>query len=111
MSDIQNTLMQNRSVLNPTDAAMMKQDGEVTPDMTVRDYFAKLGVDVDGPVTQLVEMGQREMQKANPMNKMQAISGGPQGKPAMGRPQGQPAPMAQGRAPEAAGLSGLLKNF
>lgn len=107
MSDIDSTLRQNRSMFNPTDMSMMKQEGEITPDMTIRDYFSKLGVDVDGPVTQLIEMGKQQMQKANPLNKMQAIAGGPK----MGQPQGQPPPMPQGGPPEAPGMSGLLKKF
>lgn len=107
MSDIDATLRQNRSVMNPADLAMMKEEGEITPDMTIRDYFAKLGVDVDGPVVQLVELGKSQMQKANPLNKMQAIAKGPR----MGQPQGQPPTMQPQAPPEAAGMGGLLKQF
>lgn len=108
MSDVMQGLKQNRSVLNPTDLSMMQQEGEITPDMTVRDYFAKLGVDVDGPLTQLIEMGKQELQKANPLNKMQAIAGGPKAGP---KPMGKPPQMPMGGPPEAPGMGGLLKQF
>lgn len=109
MSDIDATLRQNRSVFNPADLTAMKQEGEITPDMSIRDYFARLGVDVEGPVSQLVEMGKQQMQKANPLNKMQAVAGGP--KPGAKPGMGQPAPMPQGGPPEAPGMQGLLKKF
>jgi hypothetical protein len=103
------TLKGNRSVFNPTDMSMMAQEGEITPDMPIREYFAKLGVDVDGPISQLVEMAKGQMQKADPLNKMKAIAGGPQqGMP----PQGQPPQAPQGRVPQQApGMGGLLKQM
>jgi len=114
MSDPMNVIRENRSMFNPTDASMMAQEGEIRPDMSIREYFATLGVDVEGPVTQLIEMAKGQMQKADPMNKMKAIAGGPpQGQPPMGGPpQGQPPQMPQGRAPQPTpGMGGLLKQM
>lgn len=90
------------SVFNPTDQAMLKQSGTITPDMKVRDYFGMLGIDVDGPVTQLVEAFKGQMKKANPIEKMRSISGGP----GMGQP---PMPEGGGVPPAPAGdLKSLL---
>lgn len=60
------------SVMNPQDAFLMAERGMLRKDMSVRELFSTLGVDVEGPVTQLSEMVQRETQKANPLNKMKA---------------------------------------
>ena len=108
-NDPMTAIKQNQSMFNPVDGAMMKQTGEITPDMSIREFFAKKGVDVEGPITQLIEMGKAEMQKADPMNKMKAIAGGP--KPGM-PPHGQPPQMPQGRGPQPApGMGGLLKQM
>ena len=111
MSDPMETLKANRSVFNPVDASMMKQEGEIRPDMTVREYFAKLGVDVEGPVSQLIDMAKDQMGKADPMNKMKSIAGGPMPGPKMGQPGGQPPQQPMGRRPQAAGMEGLLKTM
>jgi hypothetical protein len=106
-------VMKNMSALNPVDAATMASSGNFTPDMTVRDYFQKMGIDVDGPVTQLVEFAKKQSQNANPMNKMRNIAadtalqkgGTPQpmtGPKPMVAPPGQPAP---------SGLSGLMQKL
>jgi hypothetical protein len=68
-------MRQNTSIFNPTDMAMMKQDGKLSSNMTVRDFFAQNGVDVDGPVSQLLKFAQDQVQKASPMSKMQAMAG------------------------------------
>ncbi len=62
------------SVMNPQDAFLMAERGMLRKDMSVRELFSTLGVDVEGPVTQLSEMVQRETQKANPLNKMKAAA-------------------------------------
>jgi hypothetical protein len=62
------------SVMNPQDAFLMAERGMLRADMSVRELFSTLGVDVEGPVTQLSEMVQRETQKANPLNKMKAAA-------------------------------------
>ena len=104
MSDPMNMINENRSMFNPTDASMMAQEGSMNPNMSIREFFATKGVDVEGPVSQLIEMAKGEMQKADPMNKMKAIAGGP--------PQGQAPQMPQGRGPQPApGMDGLLKQM
>jgi len=109
MSDPMETLQANKSIFNPVDASMMKQRGEINPNMSVREYFAKLGVDVEGPVSQLVDMAKDQMAKADPINKMKSIAGGPTPgmKPGMGQPPQQP----MGRAPQGAGMEGLLNQM
>jgi hypothetical protein len=106
-------VMKNMSALNPTDAAMMGSSGQFTPDMTVADYFQKLGIDVNGPVTQLVDFAKKQQENANPINKMRNIAadtalqkGGqpptmPGVKP-MVAPPGQPSP---------SGLQGLMSKL
>lgn len=80
---------ENMSVLNPTDRAMMKQSGAVTPETPIREYFGMLGIDVDGPMSQLAGAMKDQMAKADPVQKMQRLAGGGPG-------MGQPAPMPQG---------------
>lgn len=97
----------NKSALNPTDAAMMKQDGEIDPNMSVRDYLGKFGIDADGPVSQLLEMYKAEKQKSGMQGKMSALGGGP----GMGQPpQASPPPSPGGAMPSGGGggLDALL---
>jgi hypothetical protein len=68
-------LKDNMSIFNPADAAAMKQSGEINAQTTIRDFFASKGVDVDGPITQLIQFAGDQAQKANPMNKMKAMAG------------------------------------
>lgn len=98
-------LAQNQSILNPADAVAMKQGGQITPETSVREFLESRGVDVEGPVTQLIEAFKGEMQKANPVNKMRAVAGaGPSpGGPPMG---GAPGMSPGGGQP---GLDQLLK--
>lgn len=65
---------ENLSMMSPQDAFVMAEKGMLRADMSVRDLFSQLGVDVDGPVSQLSEMVQRESEKANPINKMRAMA-------------------------------------
>lgn len=73
-------LKDNMSVYNPVDIAAMKTPGNpgyVDPEQTtIRDFFAQKGVDVDGPVSQLIKFAQGERKKANPIQKMQGIAKG-----------------------------------
>jgi len=87
MSDVAQRVMQNRSMLNPVDRSMMKQDGQLDPNMSVVDFLKQMGVDPNGPVSQLTSLWQNQSAMANPANKMQAISGAP--------------PSPQGQGPEA----------
>jgi hypothetical protein len=96
-----------RSLFNPVDAAGMKQDGTITPDMTIKDFFATLGIDVDNdPISKLAELQKQQMFNADPLNKMKTIAD--QGSPSSA-PQGAPAPV--GKPPEVqqqpGGLGGL----
>ena len=93
----------NMSVFNPTDIAMMGQNGVLRPDMTVRQYLETVGIDVDGPVTQFRDAANDQMQKADGGNKMKAIGGAP----GMGQAPQQPRPQ-QGRPPQGRGVADLL---
>lgn len=89
---------QNLSMLNPTDLAMMQQNGMFDPNMSIREFFAGKGVDVDGPIMQFIEFAQREKENSDPLGKMHniaAASGG--GQPGMGAPPpAAPPPPMQG---------------
>lgn len=98
MSDIAQRAMQTRSLLNPTDRSMMQQDGTFNPNMSVNDFLKQMGVDPNGPVTQLTSLWQQQSQNANPINKMQSIAGAPPAPP--GGPQvGAPAAPSPGGPP------------
>jgi hypothetical protein len=68
-------LRKNMSFMNPMDLATMKQEGQFTEDMTVNDALMKVGIDPNGPVSQLVEFGQKQIQNADMAGKMQNIAG------------------------------------
>lgn len=100
----------NMSMMNPVDIAGMKSPnhpGYIDPQKTtVREYFEKNGVDVDGPIVQLVKFAQDQAGKANPIQKMRNIAGAGQS------PGGAPPPapgggMPQGGGPGGPGGSGL----
>lgn len=83
----------NRSILNPTDAATMGARGQMDPNMPIRQWFQQFGVDVDGPVSQLVEMAKKQKANAGGLTKMQNIAqpgggGAPAGPPR--QPMGAP---------------------
>jgi hypothetical protein len=100
-----NPVKDNMSIMNPVDQAYMKQSGEFSPEMTVRDVLGKFGIDVDGPAQQLVDFGIKQVENADSVRKMQNIAGqGGQGgqmppAPEQGMPQ---------MPPEQGGLEGLL---
>jgi hypothetical protein len=98
-----------RSIMNPNDAAAMKQEGVITPDMTIADFFSTFGIDVNtDPITRLEEFQKQQASMADPLNKMKTIAGAGQqnqSAPPMGQ-QESPAPV--GRPPEVqTGLGGL----
>lgn len=97
----------NMSAFNPVDRAAMKSPGHpgyMDPQKTtVRQYFEQNGVDVDGPIIQLVKFAQDQATKANPINKMVNIGRAGQEKGAM--VPGGPAAPAGGQAPQAQGSS------
>jgi hypothetical protein len=100
----------NMSIFNPVDIAAMKtpgNPGQIDPQTTtIREFFDQQGVDVDGPLVQLVRFAQNQRQKANPINKMQGIAQGASGQafPGMTPDPGAAGAMAnrkpQGRRPE-----------
>lgn len=99
----------NKSMFNPTDVAGMATNGEITPDMTIRQFFESQGMDVDGPVTQLVEWQMSQMNKADPLNKMKAIAGqGGANTQPTGAPPAPPGGLPMGNQPPGgAGIAGL----
>jgi len=106
-------LEKNLSVFNPTDAALMGVSGKMSPNMTVRDFLAQQGIDVEGPVTQLVQLAQKHAENANPMNKMRNIAADASLKPG-GQPPTMPGvkPMvAPPGQPSPAGMEGLLNKL
>lgn len=106
-------MMKNLSVLNPKDANLMANSGQFSPDMTVRDFLSQQGVDVDGPVTQLVELAKKQTANANPMNKMRNMAADASLKPG-GQPPTMPGvkPMvAPPGQPSPAGMEGLLNKL
>jgi len=86
--DVEGKLKSMRSPFNPQDMAMMMQDGDIGPNSTVRDFLEKLGVNVDGPISQLAEMFKSGMQNADPLSKMRSLNQQPQGQAE--QPQGNP---------------------
>jgi len=65
-----------RSIMNPIDVSMMKQDGEIDPNMTVIQLLEQLGIDPNGPATQFKDFAKRQFENANPLNKMKGLAGG-----------------------------------
>jgi len=84
--DMMGKIQQNQSILNPVDAASMKQGGQITPDMKISDYLRTLGIDPEGPLSQLQGAMKNQIGKAMPMNKMKSFAGGG------GAPGGAPEP-------------------
>lgn len=99
---------EQRSVFNPTDVAAMTKQGKLNPRMSVIDYLGQLGIDPNGPATQLVQFAKQQMQKRNPMNKMQALAGSSP-RPAPGPQQAPPQAPPQGGG--GGGLSDLLNKM
>lgn len=104
--DPMSAMKQNMSIFNPVDATAMRESGEITQQTTIREFFASKGVDVDGPITQLVQFVQDQAQKAQPLNKMKAMAGqGPQSPMMAGQGQGQ---QMQAPPPD---LGGMIKGM
>ena len=92
-----------KSLLNPADAASQAQSGQIRPNMTVRDFLGSQGVDVDGPVSQLVKFAQGQVQNANPLNKLGQQGGAPGATPRPAAPPPRPGGLGAGagaRAPQ-----------
>jgi hypothetical protein len=91
----------------------MTVNGSMNPQMTVKEFLAQQGVDVDGPVTQLAELAKRQINNANPLNKMGGASPATALKPG-GQPPTMPGvkPMvAPPGQPSPSGMEGLLQKM
>jgi hypothetical protein len=110
MGDPMQAMRGQESVLNPTDMAMKSSRGEIRPDMTIRDFYQTLGLDVDrNTMADLSKVMIQQGRQANPMNKMQAMAGrgGPAG------PGGMPGRPAPGGPPQGAppGLDNIMEKM
>jgi len=93
----------NRSILNPTDGAMMKQSGQISQDMTVGMFMENVyGVKWEDPVQKLVESANKTMKNRTGMGKAQAMA-------QPGQMPGQP-PGPPGRPPAVPPQPGLAGN-
>jgi hypothetical protein len=91
----------------------MGASGQVSPDMTIRDFFQKQGIDVDGPVTQLVDFAKKQVANANPLTKMRNIAADTSLKPGGGPPTmpGVKPMQAPPSQPGPQGMEGLLNRL
>jgi len=92
------------SIFNPADAAMKVNRGDIRPDMTVAQLLGSMGIDVNGPASQLTEFMKGQVQNKTNLGKMGL--GGPPGAPP--GPQGG-RPMAPPPEPGIAGLMGNIR--
>jgi hypothetical protein len=84
----------NMSMLNPVDAAAMK--GPIQQnlnDMSLGQFIESLGMDLEGPATQLVDFGKKQAENGSMAGKMENIGGGV---PGSGSPVPPPVPPVQG---------------
>jgi hypothetical protein len=106
-------VQKNLSAMTPGGAALMAASNPITPGMTVADYLQKMGIDVNGPVQQLIDFAQKQQQNANPINRMRNIAADTALQKG-GQPPAQPgvkpmvAPPAQ---PSPTGMQGLLNKL
>lgn len=95
-------MQSQESIFNPADGAMKVARGDMQPNMTVRQVFEKMGIDVEGPATQLTALFKDQMQKRTMAGKMGMAqpAGGPQG-----QPPAPPPPQGPG------GMEGLMQTM
>lgn len=106
----------NLSIFNPKDFVIMVKTMANDPQATVRDLLSRLGIEADGPVSQITEFISKGMENATPLGQMKNISAGAGGTELS--PGGQP-PAMPGRkpmvqppgAPTAGGMDGLLNRL
>lgn len=97
--DVPGKLSQMQSMFNPADIAAMVQRGEITPQTPFREVLAKMGISPDDTVMQVIQKTMQERNKANPLEKMRALSQG-QGEAGMQPPgPGMPPGGGQPSAP------------
>ena len=96
------------SLLHPLDSLRHAARGRLNSDMSVRDAMEMIGVDVDGPVSQLTGAVKGQLQGATTEGKLTAPTGG--GPPAEAPPPASPPPGAPppGGAPSPQGQGGGL---
>lgn len=82
--------MSKASVASPPDLAMMQKDYEGKPVPSVREFLERMGIDMEGPVTQLIE---KTKQNAT----------------MMGKAQGSMPPPAPAGPPADRGMASILK--
>jgi hypothetical protein len=83
---VEDAVQENMTPYNPTDAAVMKQEGMDLARMSVEEFLTKLGVDPKGPATQLSQIPQMARKQGSTVNKMRSIAGQPGGGPPRERP-------------------------
>ena len=95
MSDIfgkpgQDPIKNNMSMFNPVDAAAMKDPMQQNmQDLSLGQFIESLGMDLEGPATQLVEFGKKQAENGSMAGKMKNIGGGV---PGSGSPVPPPPP-------------------
>jgi hypothetical protein len=83
----------NMSMLNSVDAAAMKGPMQQNIDnMSLGQFIESLGMDLEGPATQLVEFGKKQAENGSMPGKMKNIGGGV---PGSGSPVPPTTPPAQ----------------
>lgn len=102
MNAASDPLRKNMSMFNPMDAALMKQEGQFSPDMPLGEMMTKLGFDLNAPgLPQLQEFGKKQVENADMVGKMKNIAADSQNlNTSPGRGEMPPAPTP--------GLEGLL---
>ena len=97
----QDPIKANQSILNPMDAAKMKQGGGISMEMPYEDFVEQvLGVPKGAPVSQFLEGLKNQSKNATGMGKMQSMGGQPS--------QAPPSAPPMGAAPAPSGLDGLM---
>ena len=107
----QDAMSKNRTALNPTDMAFMKQTGQMSPDTTWAEFWQTgFGISPNDTLQEALPKLKQNAKKADPVGKMQSIARDGQQPPPPGGPQGARKPMPQGRKPmvQSGGLEGLV---
>jgi hypothetical protein len=93
-------------LLNSQDSLKARARGRIGPNSTVREGLEMMGIDVDGPISQLSAL-KGQVAAASTEGKIQsAVSSQPPGGPPLGAPPG--APPGAGPPPGGGGLGSLL---
>ena len=97
---------QTPPLLNSQDSLRARARGRIGPNSTVREGLEMMGIDVDGPISQLSAL-RGQAAAASTEGKIQsAVSAQPPGGPPLGAPPG--APPGAGPPPGGGGLGSLL---